>query len=285
MEGRDSEMSDIVLDDTSRRVDGGGRDAKVRVEGVERVFHGASSATTALEGFDLELGRNEFVSLVGPSGCGKSTLLRMIAGLIRPSAGTIEIDHEQRDRTLCSVVFQEYSILPWRTVTANVRLGLDAAGVARTDGDDRANRWIDKVGLAGFGGHYPATLSGGMKQRVALARALVLEPELLLMDEPFAALDAQMRKVLQDELLAIYEATRNTVLLVTHSIEEAILLSDRIVVMTARPGRVKAEFASPFERPRNASIRGTREFAELEEQIWSLLREEVVAAEQEKTHR
>ncbi|WP_117000826.1 ABC transporter ATP-binding protein [Desertimonas flava] len=253
-------------------------DAKVTVRAVSRTFHRGGSTTVALEAANLHIGRGEFVSLVGPSGCGKSTLLRMIAGLLRPSSGEIDIHHDDTSRSLCSVVFQEYSIFPWRTVTANVRLGLDAAGIPRKVGNARAADWIERVGLTGFAKAYPATLSGGMKQRVALARALVMEPELLLMDEPFAALDAQLRKVLQDELVAIYETLGNSVLFVTHSIEEAILLSDRIVVMSARPGRFKAEFTVPFERPRDVAIRSSAEFGALEEEIWALLRDEVLAA-------
>jgi NitT/TauT family transport system ATP-binding protein len=255
---------------------------KLRFKDVGRVFRGRGGAVTAVDGVTLDLERDEFVSIVGPSGCGKSTLLRMVAGLIRPSSGEIEVAHDDPRQTLCSVVFQEYSIFPWRTVLGNVRLGLDASGVPRREGDARARDWIARVGLDGFEHAYPNALSGGMKQRVALARALVLEPELLLMDEPFAALDAQLRKLLQDELLGIYQDTRNSVVLVTHSIEEAILLSDRIVVMTARPGRVKAIVDVPFDRSRDASIRGSAEFAALEEEIWENLREEVLIATGER---
>lgn len=232
----------------------------------------------AVERLDMEIAAGEFVSVVGPSGCGKSTLLRVLAGLRPPSRGTVELRPESRARPLTATVFQEYSIFPWRTVLGNVRLGLDAAGLPRRDANARARDWIDRVGLSGFVDAFPHSLSGGMKQRVALARALVLEPEVLLMDEPFAALDAQLRKILQDELLRICEEHRYTVVFVTHSLEEAILLSDRIVLMTARPGRVKQEYRVPFARPRAATLRGEPEFARLEEEIWQDLRSEVEQA-------
>jgi NitT/TauT family transport system ATP-binding protein len=173
------------------------------------------------------------------------------------------------------MVFQDYSIYPWKTVLANARVGLDVGGVPRKEGDERARRWLERLGLGEFLDAYPDTLSGGMRQRVSIARALAVEPEILLMDEPFAALDAQLRTILQDELLAIWQADRRTVVFVTHSLEEAILLGDRVVVMSARPGRLVADVPVTFDRPRSPALRGEPEFAALEQQVWEVLRGEV----------
>jgi NitT/TauT family transport system ATP-binding protein len=257
------------------------RPVAIRAAGVQRVYRKKSSAVRAVDDLDLVVGRGEFVSIVGPSGCGKSTLLRMIDGLIRPTAGEIELQHFGETDVLSATVFQEYSIFPWRTVLGNVSIGLRARGVPRRTADARSREWIERVGLGGFEDAYPASLSGGMKQRVALARALVMDSDVLLMDEPFAALDAQLRKVLGEDLLRICQATDKTVVFVTHSLEEAILLSDRIILMTRRPGRVKATFDVPFQRPRDANLRGSAAFAALEEQIWEQLRHEVDAAAEE----
>jgi NitT/TauT family transport system ATP-binding protein len=253
----------------------------IRATGVQRVYRKKSSAVSAVDDLDLVVGRGEFVSIVGPSGCGKSTLLRMIDGLIRPTAGEIELYHSGETDVLSATVFQEYSIFPWRTVLGNVSIGLRARGVPRRVADAHSREWIERVGLGGFEDAYPASLSGGMKQRVALARALVMDSDVLLMDEPFAALDAQLRKVLGEDLLRICQATDKTVVFVTHSLEEAILLSDRIILMTRRPGRVKATFDVPFQRPRDANLRGSAAFAALEEQIWEQLRHEVDASAEE----
>lgn len=251
-------------------------DCAIRATDVSRSFHRKDgSAVVALDGFEVEVGRGEFLCLVGPSGCGKSTFLRLLAGLISPSGGEIQLSREHPDRPLCATVFQEYSVYPWRTVEENVRFGLDIAGVDRPEANERVRHWINRVGLRGFEKAYPDTLSGGMKQRVALARALVIEPEILLMDEPFAALDAQLRLVLQDALLDIWQEMNTTVVFITHSLDEAILLGDRVVLMTARPGRLKTEFSVPFPRPRDSELRGTAEFAAMETAIWHALREEV----------
>lgn len=235
---------------------------------------------TALKDFNLEIEDGEFVCLVGPSGCGKSTFLRIAAGLLAPSVGEVSIASPRGDRPACATVFQEYSIFPWRSVAENVRFGLDVAGCPRRDANARVEKWLEIVGLTAFRNAYPRTLSGGMKQRVALARALVVEPQVLLMDEPFAALDAQLRLVLQEELLRIWQEFRHTVILVTHSIDEAILLGDRIVLMTARPGRIKQVIQVPFARPRTPSLRATPEFGSLEDAVWTSLREELGTAVQ-----
>jgi NitT/TauT family transport system ATP-binding protein len=251
-------------------------DAKISARGVERYFGvGGGERVHALGPLDLDIADGEFVCIVGPSGCGKSTFLRMVGGLIRPSAGRVDI--AARTERPTAMVFQDYSIYPWKKVLDNVRFGLDVAGVKKAEGNKRARTYLAKLGLGDREKSYPDTLSGGMKQRVAIARALAVEPEILLMDEPFAALDAQMRHVLQDELLELWQSDRRTVLFITHSLDEAILLGDRVLVMSARPGRIIASKKVPFERPRSAEVRNSAEFAELQAELWDLLRAEVEA--------
>jgi NitT/TauT family transport system ATP-binding protein len=242
---------------------------------IERSFVTRRSAVHALGPVDISVERGEFVAIVGPSGCGKSTLLRIVAGLLMPTGGDLAISRAEVDTPLCSMVFQDYGIFPWKTVLANVRMPLDIADVPRRKGDQLAREWIDRAGVSGFESAYPATLSGGMRQRVALARAFVANPEILLMDEPFAALDAQLRLVLQQELLRVWEAHRRTILFVTHSIDEALLLADRVIVMSSRPGRVLDDIRVPFPRPRSRAVRSEPEFSRLEEHIWDLLKVEV----------
>jgi NitT/TauT family transport system ATP-binding protein len=232
---------------------------------------------TALTDLTLAVERGEFVSIVGPSGCGKSTFLNVVLGLIRHDSGTLELDGTpitgpSQERAM---VFQEFGLLPWRTVAANVELGLELKGMPGAERAARATQLIKLVGLNGFEGHYPHELSGGMKQRVGLARALATEPEVLLMDEPFAALDAQTRDLMQTELLQIWERTQKTVLFVTHSIEEAAYLSDRVIVMTARPGRTKDVLPIRLPRPRDYEMRLTPEFNEIKLRIWEVLKEEL----------
>ncbi|HEX2225549.1 MAG TPA: ABC transporter ATP-binding protein [Candidatus Binatia bacterium] len=234
---------------------------------------------TALSNFNLEVSRGEFVSIVGPSGCGKSTFLNMLLGLIKPGAGEMRIDGTPitgpgQERAM---VFQEFGLLPWRTVQANVELGLELKGVPAAQRAARGRDLINLVGLNGFERHYPHELSGGMKQRVGLARALATDPEVLLMDEPFAALDAQTRDLMQMELLQIWERTNKTVLFVTHSIEEAAYLSDRVIVMTARPGRTKNIVKIDLPRPRDYEMRLTPEFNEIKSRIWEVLKEELTS--------
>jgi len=232
---------------------------------------------TALSNFSLEVGRGEFVSIVGPSGCGKSTFLNILLGLLRPEAGEMRLNGTpiagpSQERAM---VFQEFGLLPWRTVRANVELGLELKGIPSAERSQRAAELIKLVGLQGFERHYPHELSGGMKQRVGLARALATEPEVLLMDEPFAALDAQTRDLMQAELLQIWGRTKKTVLFVTHSIEEAAYLSDRVIVMTARPGRTKDVLKIQLARPRDYEMRLTPEFNEIKLRIWEVLKEEL----------
>ena len=234
---------------------------------------------TALAGLNLTVARGEFVSIVGPSGCGKSTFLNVVLGLIKQDSGALELDgkpitgpgHER------AMVFQEFGLLPWRTITGNVELGLELKGVPAGVRAKRAAELIELVGLNGFERHYPHELSGGMKQRVGLARALATEPEVLLMDEPFAALDAQTRDLMQTELLEIWQRTKTTVLFVTHSIEEAAYLSDRVIVMTARPGRTKDVLRIALPRPRDYEMRLTPEFNAIKLRVWEVLKEELTA--------
>jgi len=232
---------------------------------------------TALAGFSLTVTGGEFVSIVGPSGCGKSTFLNVVLGLIKQDSGTLELHGKPitgpgQERAM---VFQEFGLLPWRTIIGNVELGLELKGVPARERVKRADELIKLVGLNGFERHYPHELSGGMKQRVGLARALATEPEVLLMDEPFAALDAQTRDLMQTELLQIWERTKKTVLFVTHSIEEAAYLSDRVIVMTARPGRTKDVLRIELPRPRDYEMRLTPEFNEIKLRIWEVLKEEL----------
>ncbi|MFC9232278.1 ABC transporter ATP-binding protein [Streptomyces decoyicus] len=249
------------------------RPPALRVRALTRSFGRGSAALAALGPVDAEIAPGEFACLVGPSGCGKSTLLRIAAGLLRPSEGELEI-RASADRP-AAMIFQDYGIYDWKTVLANVRFGLDIQRVPRKEADARARSWLARMGLADFAGTYPAALSGGMRQRVAIARALAVEPEILLMDEPFAALDAQLRTLLQDELLDLTQTTRTTTLFITHSLEEALVLGDRVLVMSARPGRIIAERRPPFGRPRTGAVRDTPEFTALKAELWQLLRNEV----------
>ncbi|MGZ3296979.1 MAG: ABC transporter ATP-binding protein, partial [Xanthobacteraceae bacterium] len=221
----------------------------------------------------------EFVSIVGPSGCGKTTFLSVVDGLIAATSGRILVDGKEvlkpgPDR---AVVFQDASLLPWRTVLRNVLYGLECLGVRTREAKDRAAHFIAMVGLSGFEQHYPYELSGGMQQRVNLARALVMDPKILLMDEPFASLDAQTREVMQEELLRIWVQANKTVLFVTHQIDEAIYLSDRIVVFSGRPGQVKDIIPVPIERPRLLAMKREARFHQIEDRIWSLIEEDVRA--------
>jgi NitT/TauT family transport system ATP-binding protein len=231
----------------------------------------------ALQNFDIDIREGEFLSIVGPSGCGKSTFLNVLLGLLKPDSGDVSM-HGRRiagPGTDRAMVFQEFGLLPWRTVRHNVELGLELKGMPSDARRSTSGRFIELVGLTGFEQHYPHELSGGMKQRVGLARALATDPEVLLMDEPFAALDAQTRDLMQVELLRIWQETRKTVLFVTHQIDEAIYLSDRVMVMSKRPGRAKRIFDIDLPRPRDYEMRVTPEFNELKLEIWQMLKDEI----------
>jgi NitT/TauT family transport system ATP-binding protein len=230
----------------------------------------------ALSDVSIQVEDGEFMAIVGPSGCGKTSLLNIVAGLLPYDRGTVSIDGKQVqgpgvDR---AVVFQHSSLLPWRTILGNVRFGMELQRrFEEATMKERADQFIKLVGLRGFEKHYPGELSGGMQQRVNLARALASDPKVLLMDEPFAALDAQTREFMQSELLKIWSAARKTVLFITHQINEAIYLADRVVVMSARPGRVKDVFRIPFGRPRTLSLKRDPRFLEIEDAIWQLVEE------------
>ncbi|QZY52729.1 ABC transporter ATP-binding protein [Leucobacter tenebrionis] len=251
------------------------RAPKLRIGGLVKRFGAGGSAVTALEGVDLEVAENEFVSIVGASGCGKSTLLSLVAGLEEPTEGTIEVGGREvvgpgRDR---GVVFQQATLMPWLTVQQNVEFALRGEpGLTRSERADRAREFLRLVGLEGFERSYPAQLSGGMQQRVALARSLSYGPDMLLMDEPFGALDALTRRTMQELLLEVWEQHRLTVLLVTHDIDEAVVTSDRVVVMSPRPGRVQRIVDVPIPRPRTLASERTPEFQGLSDEILALIR-------------
>jgi NitT/TauT family transport system ATP-binding protein len=253
--------------------------AYIQARGVNLTFRPPNRASiSALDGFDIDVEEGEFLSIVGPSGCGKSTFLNILLGLLKPDSGEVlmhgkKITGPGSDRAM---VFQEFGLLPWRTVQNNIELGLELKRTSAAKRRAVAERLVSLVGLGGFENHYPHELSGGMKQRVGLARALATDPDVLLMDEPFAALDAQTRDLMQVELLRIWREARKTVLFVTHQIDEAIYLSDRVMVMSKRPGRAKKSFTVELTRPREYEMRVTREFNDLKLEIWNTLKDEIV---------
>jgi len=259
--------------------------SRLKVEGVSRTFPGVRKGppTVALQPTDIEVADNDFITILGPSGCGKSTLLRIVAGLDDPSTGHVLLDGKQvtgpgPDR---GMVFQSYTLFPWLTVRQNICFGLVERGVSAADQRRISDDWIAKVGLRGFENHFPKMLSGGMQQRTALARALANDPKILLLDEPFGALDNQTRALMQELLLAIWEAERKTVLFVTHDIEEAIFMANRVVVMSARPGRIKAEVPVEIPHPRHYTVKTTPEFATIKARLTEEIRAESIrAAEQ-----
>lgn len=231
----------------------------------------------AIETFSLDINEGEFVSIVGPSGCGKSTFLKIVNGLLDATAGEIQVRQTKEGRQ-DAMVFQDSALFPWYKVVDNVAFGLVCAGVPRREAEQRALPLIKLVGLGGFEASYPYQLSGGMQQRANLARALTVDPALLLMDEPFAALDAQTREIMQVELLRIWNADKKTVLFVTHQIDEAIFLSDRVIVMSARPGKILADIKVDLQRPRNINVKRTPEFQKYEEQVWELISSQLQSA-------
>ena len=260
-------------------------EAKVSIRALRKDFVVRGRTIEALASANLDVRAGEFIAVVGPSGCGKTTLLRILAGLERATAGEFAVQREPNsDRPLNAMVFQEQSIFPWMSVRDNVAFGLKARGMSKSDRRSAVEPMIQTVGLGGFEDALPHQLSGGMKQRVALARAFVMDPEVLLMDEPFAALDEQTKLVLQGELLRIWEGTRKTVLYVTHSIDEAIVLADRIVVLSARPGHIvdMVDVGAIFVRPRDVErVRSSPQYGELFARVWSHLRASAVAAARE----
>lgn len=243
----------------------------IRVEYRDR---STKEGFVALESFSLDVREGQFVTIVGPSGCGKSTFLKVVNGLLRANAGEIKLRSTGKGRD-DAMVFQDSALFPWYTVLDNVAYGLVCSGMPRKEARDRARPLIKLVGLEGFGDKYPYQLSGGMQQRANLARALTVDPGLLLMDEPFAALDAQTREIMQAELLRIWNASQKTVVFVTHQIDEAVYLSDRVIVMSARPGRILADIKIDLPRPRDLHIKRTPPFVAYEEQIWELIASQI----------
>ena len=249
---------------------------KVHIDNVVKTFNGRNGEMVALNGVSLDIHENEFICVVGPSGCGKSTLLNIIAGLLEPTSGQVYCDGKLVTGTGTDrgVVFQQYALFPWLTVKKNVRFALEMRGVKGAEADELAMQYLEKVDLAKFADHYPKELSGGMKQRVAIARAYAAEPEVLLMDEPFGALDAQTRTQLQQELLNTWEKEQKTCFFITHDVEEAIILAQRVVVMCARPGRVKDIVDIDIPYPRDQETKMSPRFLELKNQIWGLVYQE-----------
>ncbi|WP_019123015.1 ABC transporter ATP-binding protein [Brevibacillus massiliensis] len=250
--------------------------AKLVIDQVGKVFSTKSGETVALDKTSFEIKEGEFITILGPSGCGKSTLLRIVAGLEEPSSGRVRLDGREihgpgPDR---GMVFQSYTLYPWLTVEDNIAFGLQLKGVSKAERLEVARHYLELIGLAGFEKHYPIQLSGGMKQRVAIARALANDPEILLMDEPFGALDAQTRAIMQEILLKVWEESKKTILFITHDVEEAVFLGDTVYVMTARPGRLKKSIPVTLPRPREYSVKNSAAFFELKMELLELIREE-----------
>ncbi len=254
---------------------------KLRLRQVSKEFTVRGEPFTALADATIDVRPGEFLAIVGPSGCGKSTLLDLLGGLTTASTGQILLDGRPisgpgLDR---GVVFQQYALLPWRTAQGNIEFGLEAKGIARRERRAIAEQYLELVGLKAFADRYPHELSGGMKQRVAIARSLAFEPEVLLMDEPFAALDAQTRESLQDELLRIWRTTGSTIVFITHGIDEAVYLGERVAIMTSRPGRIKDVVDIDLDVDTATDVRSTEAFGRYRHKIWSLLHDEVTRAQ------
>ena len=252
------------------------RRVKVKIDNVRRVFNTRNGEMIALNGVSLDIMENEFICVVGPSGCGKSTLLNIIAGLLEPSSGKVYCDGKEvvGTGTERGVVFQQYALFPWMTVLKNVMFGLNLKGIKGKEAEDIAMKYIKMVQLEDFVNHYPKELSGGMKQRVAIARAYAVNPSILLMDEPFGALDAQTRTQLQTELLETWEKERKTCFFITHDVEEAIILAQKVIIMSARPGRIKEIVDINIPYPRTQETKMSKEFLDLKNHIWGQVYQE-----------
>lgn len=249
---------------------------KLEIRDVGKIYNTKAGETTALEKTSFTVADGEFVTILGPSGCGKSTILRIVAGLEESNSGQVLLDGKEingpgPDR---GMVFQSYTLFPWLNVKDNITFGLKLQGVSQKERDDLARHYLQLIGLEGFEKHFPIQLSGGMKQRVAIARALANDPKILLMDEPFGALDAQTRTIMQEVLLKAWEDTKKTILFITHDVDESIFLADSVYVMTARPGRLKKKIPITLARPREYSMKSTPEFGHYKEELLSLIREE-----------
>jgi NitT/TauT family transport system ATP-binding protein len=250
---------------------------EISIENLSKTYNeGTDQTVEALTDIDLTVDDGEFVTIVGPSGCGKSTLMEIVAGLVAKSSGSVRIGDEEvaGPRPEAGVVFQEYSLFPWRTVIRNAAFGLEVMGVDKDSRLDRAREMLELVGLSQFENAHPQELSGGMQQRVAIARTLATDPDILLMDEPFGALDEQTRMYMGEELLRIWGETQKTVVFITHSLQESVLLSDRVVVLSDRPGRIRSIVDIELDRPRDTDTIGTEAFNQAQAKIWDLIKEE-----------
>ncbi|MCC6777424.1 MAG: ABC transporter ATP-binding protein [Hyphomicrobiales bacterium] len=259
-------------------------DAQIIVDGVDHLYRPPRGRPVlALENVSLEIGAREFIALLGPSGCGKSTLLYLIGGFLPTATGRILVDGAPvgapgPDR---GIVFQHFALFPWKTVRGNVLYGLERMGLPRKEREERARSFIDLVGLSGFEDSYPSQLSGGMRQRTAIARTLAFDPKILLMDEPFGALDAQTRSLMQEELLRIWQRSPKTVIFVTHDVQEAVYLADRVAVMSARPGRIKTIVETRFDK-NDPEVFKTQAFVEKVDELWNLVRIEAIKAQEKR---
>ena len=249
---------------------------KVKIDNVKRIFNTRNGEVVALNGVSLDIMENEFVCVVGPSGCGKSTLLNMIAGLDKPSSGAIYVDDQfvEGPGPERGVVFQQYALFPWLTVKKNVEFGLKLKGMNHSQSSEEAMKYLEMVDLKEFANAYPKELSGGMRQRVAIARAYAVNPQVLLMDEPFGALDAQTRTQLQTELLQTWEKEKKTCFFITHDVEEAIILAQKVIIMSARPGRIKEIVNIDIPHPRTQETKMSKEFLDLKNHIWGQVYQE-----------
>ena len=267
---------------------------KIKAEGLKKKFKlkdgqkvnnngSITNEVEVLNGVDLSIIKGEFLTVVGPSGCGKSVLLDIIGGLTNPTSGNVYLDNKPivGPSFKTGYVFQQYALFPWRNALSNIEFGLETHGIQKEEREKIARKLLSKFGLSDFEDRFPYQLSGGMQQRVAIARSLATNPDVLLMDEPFAALDAQTREILQNELLKIWEGTDTTVIFVTHSIDEAVFLADQVAVMTARPGIVKQLIDIDLERPRSGNIRSSNEFAQNRHKVWDALKDEVLKAQKD----
>lgn len=258
------------------------RRVKVKIDHVEKIYDGRKGRMIALNGVDLDIMENEFICVVGPSGCGKSTLLNIIAGLLEPTSGAVYVDGKKVEGTGTErgVVFQQYALFPWLTVMKNVMFGLKLKGMGDEEAKEIAMKYIKMVQLEDFVDSYPKELSGGMKQRVAIARAYAVQPEVLLMDEPFGALDAQTRTQLQSELITTWQEEKKTCFFITHDVEEAIILATKVIVMSARPGRIKTIIDINLPYPRTQELKMSKEFLELKAKIWGEVYQEYLEVRQ-----
>ena len=258
------------------------RSVKVKIDHVEKIYEGRNGKMIALNGVDLDIMENEFICVVGPSGCGKSTLLNIIAGLLEPTSGAVYVNGKKVEGTGTErgVVFQQYALFPWLTVLKNVMFGLKLKGMSDAEAEKIAMKYIKMVELEDFVNSYPKELSGGMKQRVAIARAYAVQPEVLLMDEPFGALDAQTRTQLQSELVRTWQEEKKTCFFITHDVEEAIILATKVIVMSARPGRIKTIIDINLPYPRTQDLKMQPEFLDLKAKIWGEVYQEYLEVRQ-----